>query len=168
MGQKSVKSSVCNLISRQYAKYRINNNEYNPTNTNGINDIILKILFLYLLVTQNIILNTLPTIQPSTNPLITASIISVSIIHIIPTIQIGETIERIAISGEKNFFTLSLLPNHNSIELYVQLHNFPIYNQPNFMWPVHLFLEFIFSLSMTGYWFNNIRLHQIGKKFRSA
>ena len=36
------------------------------------------------------------------------------------------------------------------------------------MWPVHLFLEFIFSLSMTGYWFNNIRLHQIGKKFRSA
>ena len=33
---------------------------------------------------------------------------------------------------------------------------------------VHLFLEFIFFLSMTGYWFNNIRLHQIGKKFRSA
>ena len=113
-----------------YAKYRINNNEYNPTNTNGINDIILKILFLYLLVTQKIILNTLPTIQPSTNPLITASIISVSIIHIIPTIQIGETIEKIAISGEKNFFTLSLLPNHNSIELYVQLHNFPISQHP--------------------------------------
>ena len=113
-----------------YAKYRINNNKYNPTNTNGINDIILKILFLYLLVTQKIILNTLPTIQPSTNPLITASIISVSIIHIIPTIQIGETIERIAISGEKNFFTLSLLPNHNSIELYVQLHNFPISQHP--------------------------------------
>ena len=114
-----------------YAKYRINNNEYNPTNTNGINDIILKIIFLYLLVTQKIILNTLPTIQPSTNPLITASIISVSIIHIIPTIQIGETIERIAISGEKNFFTLSLLPNHNSIELYVQLHNFPISQHPS-------------------------------------
>ena len=42
----------------------------------------------------------------------------------------GETIERIAISGGKNFFTLSLLPNHNSIELYVQLHNFPISQHP--------------------------------------
>ena len=28
-----------------------------------------------------------------------------------------------------------------------------------------LLLEFIFSFSVTGYWFNNIRLHQIGKKF---
>ena len=147
MGQKSVKSSVCNLISRHYlyAKYRINNNEYNPTNTNGINDITLKILFLYLLVTQKIILNTLPTIQPSTNPLITASIISVSIIHIIPTIQIGETIERIAISGEKNFFTLSLLPNHNSIELYVQLHNFPISQHPYKS-------KFVSRLNTPAYW----------------
>ena len=28
-----------------------------------------------------------------------------------------------------------------------------------------LLLEFIFSFSVTGYWFNNICLHQIGKKF---
>ena len=28
-----------------------------------------------------------------------------------------------------------------------------------------LLLEFIFSFSVTGYWFNNICLHQIGKMF---
>ena len=28
-----------------------------------------------------------------------------------------------------------------------------------------LLLEFIFSFSVTGYWFNNICLYQIGKKF---
>lgn len=31
-----------------------------------------------------------------------------------------------------------------------------------------LLLEFIFSFSVTGYWFNNICLHQIGKKFLST
>ena len=31
-----------------------------------------------------------------------------------------------------------------------------------------LLLEFIFSFSVTGYWFNNICLHQIGKKFWST
>ena len=32
-------------------------------------------------------------------------------------------------------------------------------------WTTTLLLEFIFSLSVTGYWLNNICLHQIGKKF---
>ena len=31
-----------------------------------------------------------------------------------------------------------------------------------------LLLEFIFSFSVTGYWFNNICLHQIGKMFWST
>ena len=47
---------------------------------------------------------------------------------------------------------------------------FPGYKQifhsssENFTIP-KLLLEFIFSFSVTGYWFNNICLHQIGKMF---
>ena len=46
-------------------------------------------------------------------------------------------------------FTPTFLPFGQEVSLAQRARSIPIYNQPNFMWPVHLFLEFIFSLSMT-------------------